>query len=69
MFLELRIRFRILRVLKDYNLLGKMSVNGIIFELSKKERIIEKNSVEYFAEVPKKVEKIAELLKEQIPTG
>jgi hypothetical protein len=27
-------------VLKDHNLLGKMSVNEIVFELSKMERII-----------------------------
>jgi transposase len=30
-FLALRIRFKILKVLKDHNLLGKMSVNEIIF--------------------------------------
>ena len=30
-----RIRFRIEKVLKDHDLLGKMSVNEIIFDLSK----------------------------------
>ena len=40
-FLALRIRFRILKVLKEHDLLGKMSVNEIIFELSKMERIAE----------------------------
>ena len=54
-FLALRIRFRILKVLKDHNLLGKMSVNEIIFELSKMERIVEKSGADYFAAVPKKV--------------
>ena len=68
-FLALRIRFRILKVLKEYNLLGKMSVNEIIFELSKMERIVEKNGTEYFAAVPKKVERIAELFKDIIPMG
>ena len=35
-----------------------MPVNEIIFELSEMERIVEKSSVEYFAAVQKKVEKI-----------
>ncbi|MCL4480771.1 MAG: hypothetical protein M1113_04730 [Candidatus Thermoplasmatota archaeon] len=53
-FLALRTRFRILKVLKDHNLPGNMSVNEIIFELSKMERIVEKSGTEYFAAVPKK---------------
>ena len=53
-FLALRIRFNILRVLKDHKLLGKMSVNEIIFELSKMERILEKSGVEYFGSDLKK---------------
>ena len=68
-FLVLRIRFKILKVLKDHNLLGKISVNEIIFELSKMERIVEKNGVEYFAVVPKKVEKIVDLFKDLILMG
>ena len=53
-FLALRIRFRILKMLKDHNLLGKMSGDEIIFELSKMERIVENSGAEYFAAVPKK---------------
>ena len=68
-FLALRIRFRILKVLKDHNLLGKMSVNEIIFELSKVERIVEKSAAEYFAAVPKKVKKIVDLFSDMIPMG
>ena len=68
-FLALRIRFRILKVLKYHDLLGKMSVNEIIFELSKMGRIVEKNGTEYFAAVPKKVERIAGLFKDIIPMG
>ena len=68
-FSALRIRFRIQKVLKDHDLLGKMSVNEIIFELSKMERIVEKNGSEYFAAVPKKVERIAELFKDIIHMG
>ncbi|MEM3334028.1 MAG: hypothetical protein QW745_07475 [Thermoplasmata archaeon] len=68
-FIALRIRFRILRVSKDHDLLGKMSVNEIIFKLSKMERIVEKGGAEYFAAVPKKVEKIVDLFKDIIPMG
>ena len=56
-------------MLKDHNLLGKMSVNEIIFQLSKMERIVEKSGAEYFAAVPKKVEKIVDLFKDIIPMG
>ena len=65
-FLALRIRFKILRV---HNLLGKISVNEVIFELSKMERIVEKSGAEYFAAVPGKVEKIVDLFKDMIPMG
>ena len=68
-FLALRIRFRILKILKDHNLLGKMSVNEIIFELSKMERIVEKSGAEYFVAVPKKVENIVDLFKDMITMG
>ncbi len=68
-FLALRIRFRILKVLKDHNLLGKFSVSEVLFELSKMERIVEKNGTEYFAAVPKKVERIVDLFKDMIPMG
>ena len=54
-FLALRIRFSILRALKNHNLLGRMSVNEIIFELSKMKRIVDKGGAEYFAAVPKRV--------------
>ena len=46
-----------------------LSVNEIIFELSKMERIVEKSGAEYFAAVPKKVEKIVDLFKDLIPMG
>ena len=68
-FLALRITFSILKVLKDHDLLGKMSVNEVIFELSKMERIVEKGGAEYFAAVPKKVEKIVDLFRDMIPMG
>jgi hypothetical protein len=66
-FLALRTGFKILKALKDHSLLGKMSVNKVIFELSKMKRIVEKSGPEYFAAVPKKVEKIVNIFKGIIP--
>lgn len=68
-FLARRIRSKILKVLKDHNLLGKTPIGEIIFLLSNIERMVEKSGAEYFAAVPKKVEKIAGLFKHTIPIG
>ena len=68
-FLALKISLRILKVLKDHDLSRKMSVNEIIFELSKMERIVERSGAEYFAAVPRKVENIVDLFKDMIPMG
>ena len=46
-----------------------MSVNEVIFELSKMEKIVKKSGAEYFAAVPKKVEKIVDLFRDMIPVG
>lgn len=46
-----------------------MSVNEVIFELSKMERIVEKSGTEYFVAVPKKAEKIVGLFSNMIPMG
>ncbi|MEM3859677.1 MAG: hypothetical protein QW478_09790 [Candidatus Micrarchaeaceae archaeon] len=42
-------------------------MNEVIFELSKIERIVEKGGAEYFAAVPKKIEKIVDLFKDIKP--
>ncbi len=68
-FLALRVRFKILRTLKEANLLGRVSVNEAIMEFSKIEKIVEKNGAEYFAAVPKKVEDLQKHFKDQIPMG
>ncbi len=68
-FLALRIRFRILKVLKEHNLIGKFSVNEVLFELSKMERIVEKSGTKYFAVVPKKVEMIVDTFSDTMPMG
>ncbi|EQD55837.1 hypothetical protein B1A_11777, partial [mine drainage metagenome] len=51
-FMALRIRFRILKILKDHGLLGKVSVNEVLMELSKMEKIVKKDGKEYLAAVP-----------------
>jgi len=66
-FLALRARFKILRKLKEEDLLGKVSVNEAIMEFSKIEKIVEKNGAEYFAAVPKKVEELQKHFKDLIP--
>ena len=38
-------------------------MNEVMFELSKMERIVEKSGAEYFAAVPRKVEKISQIVK------
>ena len=56
-------------MLKDNILLGKNSVNEIIFELSKMERIVGKSGAEYFGAVPKRMKKIVDLFSDMIPMG
>ena len=68
-FLALRIRFRILKMLKEHNLMGKVSVNDVIFELPKMERTLEKSGTEYFVALPKKVERMFDLYKDKITIG
>lgn len=68
-FLALRTRFRIPKVLKDHSFLGKMSVNEVIFELSRMERIVKKSCTQYYAAVPKNVEKIVDLFRDMISMG
>ena len=58
-FLALRIRFKILKVLKDHNLFGKMSVNDIIFELSKMERIVEKSVQNILQQFQKRLKRLS----------
>ncbi len=48
-FLALRIRLSILKVLKNHNVLAKTPVNEIVSELPKMERIVEKGGTECFA--------------------
>ena len=60
-FLALRIYFGVLKRLRDAGLNQKILVNEVFFELSKVMKIVEKDGREYFANIPKKSEKILAL--------
>lgn len=60
-FVALRIYFSILKRLREKDLSTKISVDEVLFELSKIMRIQEKNGREYFAKIPKKTKEIMEL--------
>ncbi|WP_337860910.1 hypothetical protein [Ferroplasma sp.] len=63
------LRFRILKILKDNNLNNKISVNEVIYELSKMEKIVESENIEYFTAIPTKVENLLNIFKELISMG
>ena len=52
---------------KGLQLIGKISVNEIISELSKMERIVKKSGAECFATVSGTIEKIIDLFKDMKP--
>ena len=51
--LSMRIHFKILRRLREKNLVGKVSVREVLFELSKMEMIVEDSGREYLCATPK----------------
>ncbi len=63
-FIALRIYFGILRRLREKELTSKISVEEVMFELSKVMKIREKNGKEYFAKIPKKARKIMDIFPE-----
>ncbi len=63
-FVALRIYFGILKRLREKELTKKISVDEVLFELSKVMKIREKNGREYFAMIPKRTEKIMGLFPE-----
>lgn len=63
-FIALRVYFGILKRLRDKKLSTKISVDEVLFELSKMMKIRERNGREYFAKIPKEAEKIMELFPE-----
>jgi len=63
-FIALRVYFKILKRLREKNLTSKISVEEVLFELSKVMKIKEKNGREYFARIPWRSRKIMELFPE-----
>ncbi len=68
-FLAMRVHFKILKRLRERKLIGKVSVEEVLFELSKIERIVEKNGREYYASIPKKARNILSLFSDMLPMG
>ena len=61
-FISLYIYFRILDVLRQKNLIGKMSPNEVLFELSKVYLIYYSDGEKILSEIPAKAEKIERIL-------
>jgi len=68
-FLAMRIYFKILRSLREKGLTNKISVEEVLFELSKVTKIVEKNGREYFAKIPKRARQMCSLFPEVLPMG
>ena len=63
-FIALIVYFNILKRLREKELTKKISVDEVLFELSKVIIIKERNNREYLANIPDKTEKIIELFPE-----
>lgn len=67
--IALRVYFGILRRLREKKLTSKISVEEVLFELSKVIKIREKNGKEYFAKIPKRARRIMKLFPEVFYRG
>ena len=68
-FLAMRIYFKILKSLREKGLTNKISVEEVLFELSKVTKIVEKSGREYFAKIPKRARQMCSLFPEVLPMG
>ena len=68
-FLAMRIYFKILKRLREKKLTSKISVDEVLFELSKVTKIVEANGMEYFAKIPKRARRMSSLFPETLPMG
>jgi len=66
-FLVMRVYFKILRRLRECDLVGKVSVREVLYALSKMQMIVESGGEEYLCVLPKKTEDILEIFKDYIP--
>jgi len=60
-FLAMRLYFKILKRLRERDLVGKVSVKEVLYALSKMRMIVEKSGNEYLCALPKKTERILEV--------
>jgi len=65
----MRIYFKILKSLREKGLTNKISVEEVLFELSKVTKIVEKGGREYFAKIPKRARQMCSLFPEVLPMG
>lgn len=65
-FLAMRLYFKILRRLREHDLVGKVSVREVLFSLSKMRMIVERSGREYLGVLPKKTEQILEVFSDMI---
>lgn len=69
-FLALRVYFKVLRRLREVGLCGRVSVEEVLFELSKVERVVEvKTGREYYGSIHKRSREMIELFDKHIPMG
>lgn len=66
-FLAMRLYFKILKRLRERDLVGKVSVREVLFALSKMRMIVERSGREYLCALPKKTEQILEAFSDYIP--
>jgi transposase len=66
-FLAMRLYFKILKRLREKELVGKVSVREVLYALSKMRMIVETSGREYLCALPKKTEQILEVFSDFIP--
>jgi transposase len=66
-FLAMRLYFKILRRLREKDLVGKISVREVLYALSKMRMIVEASGREYLCALPKGTEQILEVFSDYVP--
>ncbi|MDR0461398.1 MAG: transposase [Nitrososphaerota archaeon] len=66
-FLAMRLYFKVLQRLREWGLVGVVSVREVLYCLSKMQMIVETSGREYLCALPKKTEEIYEIFSDLIP--
>jgi transposase len=66
-FLAMRLYFKILKRLRERDLVGKVSVKEVLYTLSKMRMIVEVSGNEYLCALPKKTDQILEIFSDIVP--